>query len=78
MLRVNKPYGLFTPSDSITDPIMLMGKMGMQPILCPSKKSKVPPVNVTVTMMDSLGVDGPLTNVQIHYRHCYIEIDTCD
>ena len=25
--------GLFTPSDPIADPITLMGKMGMQPIL---------------------------------------------
>ena len=41
--------GSFTPSDSIT----LTGKMGMQPILAitvPIKRSKVPPINVKVTV----------------------------
>ena len=40
--------------------------MGMQPILpitVPVKTSKVPPVNVTVMVTESFGVNRPLDNV---------------
>ena len=57
--------GSFTLSASVTVTITnvtLTGKMGMQPILpsqCPSKRSKVPPINVMVTVTESFGMTRP-------------------
>ena len=53
---------------------MFNGKMGVQPILpitVPIKKIKGAAVNVTLTVMESLGVDGPLVSVHIELTDEY-------
>ena len=60
--------GLFTLSDSVTVTVTLMGKMVCNPFCpsqFPSKTSKVPSINTTVTVMESLGVNGPLGTLRI-------------
>ena len=61
---------MFTPSDPVTDPIVLTGKMGTKPnpfcpSQCPSKRSKMTPVSLEVMGTESLGVNGPLGGVRI-------------
>ena len=58
--------GLFTSSNSITMTItnvMLASKIGMQPILSVRVLvKKMPPVNVTVTVTESFGVNRLLVS----------------
>ena len=53
--------GSFTQSDSVTvTNVTLTGKLVYNPFSlsqCPSKRSKVPPVNVTVTVTEWFGVN---------------------
>ena len=63
-LNAHTSRDLFTVSDSVTvTNVKLMAnwwpKMGRQPIAVPVKKIKVPPVNITVTVTNSCGVNRP-------------------
>ena len=55
-LNANTSKGLFTLSDSVT---VTNVKNGIMPITVPVKKIKVPPVNITVTVTNSWGVNRP-------------------
>ena len=62
LVNVVQVKGSLTPSDSVTN-VTLTNKTGIQPIppfTVPSERSRVLPVNVSVTVTESFGVNRPL------------------
>ena len=54
---------MFTPSNAVTDTVMLMGKMGRQsilPVTVPVKKIKGAARQIRVKVMEPRGVNRPL------------------